>query len=70
MTALAGCVAGSAGAWLAVRSLRGIVHGVGDLEPGPFVAVVLTLVTVALLACLVPALRAASVQPMAALRHE
>jgi len=69
-TALAGAVLGSAGAWFAARTMRGIVHGLGDLTPGPFVVVALTLLGAALLACLVPALRAASVEPMVALRQD
>jgi putative ABC transport system permease protein len=70
VTALAGCAVGSAGAWFAVRALRGIVYGVGGFQPGPLAVVTLTLLGAALLACLVPALRAASVQPMVALRQE
>jgi putative ABC transport system permease protein len=69
-TAVAGTVLGSVGAWYAARTLRGIVYGIGDLGPGPFVGVALTLLCAALLACLVPAVRAASVQPMVALRQE
>jgi len=69
-TALAGAVLGSAGAWFAARTMRGIVHKLGDLTGGPFVGVASTLLCAALLACLVPALRAASVEPMVALRQE
>jgi ABC-type lipoprotein release transport system permease subunit len=69
-TALAGTVLGSAGAWYAARTLRGIVYGIGDLGFGLFVGVALTLFCAALLACLVSAVRAASVQPMVALRQE
>jgi putative ABC transport system permease protein len=69
-TALTGAVLGSAGAWYAARTLRGIVYVTGDLGPAPFVGVAMTLLCTALLACLMPAVRAASVQPMIALRQE
>jgi ABC-type lipoprotein release transport system permease subunit len=47
-----------------------MVYGVGGLQAGVFVATVLTLLGVALAAGLVPAWRAASVDPARALRQE
>ena len=70
LTALAGTVLGSAGAWFVVRALRDIVFGVSAFAPAAFVAVTLVLLAAALVACLVPAARAASVDPMVALRQD
>ena len=69
-TAVIGTLVGSAGAVVVARTMRGIVSGIGELEPTAFVVVSLLLLSAALLACVVPARRAASVDPMAALRQE
>lgn len=69
-TALGGAALGAAGAWFAARTVRSLVHGVESLHPGPFILVTLALLCTALVACLVPAARAASVQPAVALRHD
>jgi putative ABC transport system permease protein len=69
-TALAGVALGSAGAWWVVRAMREMVFGVSELAPAAFVAVTLMLVAAALVACLVPASRAASIDPMVALRQD
>jgi putative ABC transport system permease protein len=60
---------GLAGAVVLTRTLSGLVYGVGTLDPLTFVAVPLLLALVALLACLLPAQRAASVDPIATLRN-
>lgn len=52
------------------RWLEDLVHGVGTLDLMTFVAVPLLLTAVAVLACLVPAWRAARVAPQVALREE
>jgi putative ABC transport system permease protein len=70
LTALGGTALGAFGAALAGRALAGAVYGVDASNPLTFVAVALTLLAAALLACLVPARRAASVDPMVALREE
>jgi predicted permease len=70
LTALAGTVLGSAGAWFVVRALKDIVYGVDAFAPAAFAAVTLTLLAAALAACVVPATRAASVDPMVALRQD
>ncbi len=57
------------GAFVLTRTLSGLVYGVGTLDPLTFVAVPLLLSAVALLACLVPARRAASVDPITTLRQ-
>jgi putative ABC transport system permease protein len=69
-TALVGTVVESAGAYFVTRAMRGMVFGVDVLAPTAFIVVALALVGAALLACLVPAARAASVDPMVALRQE
>jgi putative ABC transport system permease protein len=65
----AGLAVGLAGAVLLARTLAGLVYGVGTLDPLTFAAVPALLCAVALLACLVPALRAASVDPITTLRQ-
>lgn len=57
------------GAFVLTRTLSGLVYGVGTLDPLTFVAVPVLLSAVALLACLVPARRAASVDPITTLRQ-
>ena len=63
-------VIGSVGAYFVARSMRGMVPGVGPGDPTAFIVVAATLIGAALVACLVPASRAASVDPMTALRQE
>jgi putative ABC transport system permease protein len=70
ITALIGTVAGTGGAYLVGRAMQGMWYGVGAFDPLAFSLVALTLLASALLACLVPARRAASVEPMAALREQ
>jgi putative ABC transport system permease protein len=69
-TALAGIVLGTAGAYFVGRAMRGLVYGVGTMDPIAFSVVAATLFTSAVLACLVPARRAVTVDPMTALRQE
>jgi putative ABC transport system permease protein len=69
-TALVGTALGSGGAWLVGRAMRGMLYGVGAVDPAAFTVVALTLLGAALVACLAPARRAASVDPMVALRQE
>ena len=52
------------------RLLANFLYGVSPFDPVTFVSVPLILVIVAVLACLVPAWRAARVDPMTALRSE
>jgi putative ABC transport system permease protein len=65
-----GIVLGAAGAHAAGRMMEGIVWGVSGLPAAALAAVSSLLLLTALVACLVPARRAASVDPMVALRHE
>jgi len=64
-----GLAIGVAGAAILTRTLSGLIYGVGALDPLTFVAVPLLLCAVALLACFLPARRAASVDPIATLRQ-
>jgi putative ABC transport system permease protein len=68
-TALAGTALGGVGAVLIGRALEGAVYGVRSTDPLTFAVVALTLLAAALVACVVPARRAARVDPMVALRQ-
>jgi len=68
--ALAGIALGLAGALILTRFLASLLYGVRPADTATFLAVSLLLLAVALLACYVPARRAATVDPMIALRHE
>jgi putative ABC transport system permease protein len=69
-TALLGTAIGGVGAILIGRALKGAVSGVDSTNPLLFVAVAALLLTAALIACVVPARRAATVDPMVALRQD
>jgi putative ABC transport system permease protein len=68
--ALLGAGIGVAFALLLGRLIAGMLYGVGAHDPGTFAAVVAVLLGAALLACWVPAWRAARVDPLIALRAE
>ncbi|HZM69838.1 MAG TPA: ABC transporter permease [Candidatus Cryosericum sp.] len=68
--ALAGVAFGVLGALALTRALASLLVGVAATDPWTFSTVGLLLSAVAFLACLVPALRAARVEPMTALRSE
>jgi putative ABC transport system permease protein len=70
ITAFIGVAVGTAGAYGVGRAMQGMVYGVGRFDLPAFAVVVVTLLGAALLACVVPARRAASVDPMVALRQE
>jgi len=63
-----GLALGLAGAFLLRRTLDRLVYGVTTSDPATFVALPLLLAVVAIVASLIPALRAARVDPMTALR--
>ena len=69
-TSLLGVLLGSIGAYLAGRAMKGMLFGVQAIDPTAFSIVTALLLACATLACLIPALRAASVDPMTALRQE
>jgi predicted permease len=68
--ALVGLVLGAAGAFALKRVVESELYGVGATDPVTFVAVATTLLGAALVACLLPARRAARVDPVVALRSE
>jgi putative ABC transport system permease protein len=65
-----GVAIGLSGAVIASRSLITLLFGVSRLDPFTYVGVVALLVAVSMIACAVPAWRAAKVDPMVALRYE
>ena len=69
-TTLLGVVIGSGGAYAVGRAMQGMIYGVSAFDVPAFSVVVFTLIASALAACIVPARRAASVDPMVALRTE
>jgi predicted permease len=67
---LIGVALGVAASLILTRYLSSLLYGVSSTDPTTFTSVVLLLITVALLACSIPARRATRVDPMTALRHE
>jgi MacB-like periplasmic core domain len=65
-----GVLIGLIGSAAATRILRAALYGISPTDSLTFIAITLILGAVALLACYIPARRAAMVEPMVALRHE
>lgn len=69
-TALSGIALGLAAAFGLTRVLASFLFGIGPTDPATFIAVPAVLVLVAMLASYLPARRAASVDPISALRND
>jgi putative ABC transport system permease protein len=65
-----GLALGLVGACFVARGMQSTLYEVGKIDPSVFVLVAVVLLAAAAIACLLPARRAASVQPMLALRAE
>jgi len=65
-----GVALGAIGALALARVMSGLVYGVKPADPITFLAVAVVLAIVALCASIIPAYRAAKVDPMVALRYE
>jgi ABC-type antimicrobial peptide transport system permease subunit len=65
---LTGLAIGLAGALVLTRLLTTLLFGIQPTDGVTFVVVSMVLIAVAAVACLIPARRAASVDPMVALR--
>ncbi len=70
LLAMVGVAVGIGGALLLTRFLSSLLYGVGANDPVTFLGVTVLLSAVAALASLIPAWRAARIDPMEALRYE
>jgi len=68
--AVVGVALGTAGALIAARAMASLLFGVGSADPVSFLGVAVLLLVVAVAATLIPALRAARVSPLVAIRTD
>ena len=67
---LVGIAFGMLGAWAAGRAMERVLFSVSAFDAGVLTATTVAMILVVLLACFIPARRAAKVDPMAALRNQ
>jgi predicted permease len=67
--AVGGAITGLFAAFLAARLVSGLLYGISPKDPLTFAVVGGVLLTVAFLACYIPARRATRIDPLTALRH-
>ena len=65
----AGLIVGLGGALLATRSMTSLLYSVQPNDPPTLAVSSVLLICAAVLACVIPALRATAIEPMTALRH-
>lgn len=65
-----GVLVGLAAAVAAMRLMRSLLFNVSPVDPGTYIAMTMTIIAVAWLACYLPSRRAAAVEPVTALRSE
>jgi predicted permease len=70
LVSLAGIVIGLPLAAMSARSFRGLIHGITDTDPLTFVAVAIAFLVVGVVAAAGPARKAATIDPVVALRSE
>jgi ABC-type antimicrobial peptide transport system permease subunit len=66
----AGIGLGLLASMLVSRLIQGLLFGVAPVDPATFLAVSLVMATVGLAACAVPAIRAARLNPLVAMRAD
>jgi ABC-type antimicrobial peptide transport system permease subunit len=65
-----GLITGLAGSWFATRAIQSFLFGVGQHDPITIASICALLAVCGMIAALIPARRAASIDPMKALRTE
>jgi ABC-type antimicrobial peptide transport system permease subunit len=65
---LLGLVLGAAGAILAARVIQGLLFGVEPHDPVTFVGVGILMAAIGIVACWIPAVRAARIDPVITMR--
>ena len=68
--ALAGATVGLVGAWAGSRLIASLLYGVSPRDMSIFISTTVLLLSVTLLACWLPARRAARLSPIEALRTD